>query len=213
MLMGRCLFLSFAICSAIACECGPDVRLGSVDLADASLAFVPYREGDVLTFLDQDSVLHRVTLDGAVSREPSIATVSTLCSEGMFDNQNEVFDTELIEVGFRDPNGTLVFYLTLSTSAVFESNPPILYDVLGVFSSFAPGVTIVTAAQRGVIPDEEREALSESRLIGDTVLFGRPFREVYVSTIFEGSGAYYSPVDGLVAYTTSDSTYGVLVAR
>ncbi len=210
------IFLLFFLCSCE--ECGGDVNLGNFPLTTASREWIPYSGLDTLVFKDQQGARHILTSSN--EREPKEADqmVRILCDPGFLSHQQiEFFSAQSEELVFSDSAGNQVLYASLMT--LFEqpedSDSIAIFDLLtveAVVNGVVPGqINILTEERRGQVSVfHQTEVLNQSRAVGDTMLYGRPFKDVYIGQSETGSGIFYNKTQGLLALRFSESEFWVL---
>lgn len=203
-------------------DCGEDINLGSLKLTETTQQFMPYAGDEVLTFEDNEGVQHILKSKEGRKTFDTRLVVSTLCRGDValldFDDQEQYYQSQSEEIVFYDQSGDQVFYINSATS--FEEASQLdsiaIYDQLAVYSSIGNSlfgdISIITSERQNTVSSSWSETvLNDTRFIGDTVLFGREFTQVYQSSPFEGRYAYYNPLNGIVAYEFNEGEYWVLV--
>jgi hypothetical protein len=208
------IIISFLL---ISCNCDPDVLLGDVTLMDTTKNKFPYSGNETLVFVNQNE--QEIKYFGKNSKEikPIRLVAAVTCSEGKFDNTEEFFNSEIETVTFSDQDGNQKFYTELSVRSdnnIFAGTNTVFYDYLSIATSYAEDFNVgdisLIVDDRGNQINTEEQSLGLSRYIGDTVLFERPFKEVYESSNQSQSPTFFNYAQGIVAYQPTDSTYLVL---
>ncbi|MEO1414176.1 MAG: hypothetical protein AAFW00_02815 [Bacteroidota bacterium] len=208
--MKKNLFFFPFIFLLTACECGPSISLGSFFLAEESKAFVPYTGNETLIFEDQNGAIHRLTAPKGREVFSSNLTIRELCQNGLFDVQTEYFESDREQVAFYDSLNNFIFYTDLIVRAQ-------LIDTMGtvaIYDYLAVDGNLNSASLRTLeIVTLERENTStqvSSQMIGDTVLYGQSFEQVYQSNPTGAATFYYNITKGVVALKVDESNYWVL---
>ena len=193
-----------------ACECGPSISLGSFFLAEESKAFVPYTGNETLVFEDQDGGIHRLTAPKGREVFSSNLTVRELCQNGLFDVQTEYFESDREQVAFYDSLNNFIFYteLIVRSETIDTMGTIAIYDYLAV-----DGNLNGTSFRAVEIVTQERENTStqiSSQMIGDTVLYGQNFEQVYQSNPGGEASCFYNVAEGVVALKVDEENFWVL---
>lgn len=208
------LRLTLLICLSTvlwSCECGPDIELGQIPLAEASRAMMAHDSTQTLIFLDSAGQERRFSY--ASSRISSAASlpINILCEESLLDNQMEYYRTEREEIQFQEVGTENGFGLSLYT--MFEEKGSVdsiaLYDILSlslwIKDQALPTFNLITTVHQSEVSQAHRQDLwQEARFIGDTSLQGKTYQEVYQSSVGpQGQLLLYNAEDGLLALVFS----------
>ncbi len=211
------IILIFAAIFLYSCKCGKNVKLGEFKLADASFHFIPYTGMETLVFEDNHGVEHRLKSKVGIDLKDAVILVRTICDEGVFDKQHQYYDTQREQIAFFDTLGKQIFYAQLITQ--FEDADDLdsiaIYDFLTVDSSinghFNGRIEIITEERQNHVTDFHRnEFLNQSDFVGDTILYGKSFTDVFKSTTGEGKSIFYNKAKGVVAFKMTEEEYWVL---
>jgi hypothetical protein len=179
------------------CKCDKSVKLGVFKLTDASIQSVPYTGNETLIFEDNEGIEHRLTSRMGRELKEASMIVGTLCDEGTFDKQYQYYETQRDQVAYFDDLGKQIFYVNLTTQ--FEDKDEIdsiaIYDFLTVTSGIngenTGEIQIITAERQNHVSEfHKNEFWNVSDFIGDTLIFGEPFVDVYKSTTSQGNSIY-----------------------
>jgi hypothetical protein len=201
-------------------ECGEDINLGTLELAESTTSFLPYSGDEILVFEDNAGTRHSLTSKEGLQLSDTRLVVNTLCSGNFdklnFDDQEEFYQTQNQQVVFYDESDNQIFYIDINT--LFETNQSAsvaIYDLLTVHPS-VNGATfgnlniITSERQHEISPSFKEVVLNDSRFIGDTLLYGKAFGEVYKSATYEGRFILYNRTEGVIAIIFNDDEYWVL---
>ena len=203
-------------------ECGKDINLGELELAETTREFVPYSGEEVLIFEDNRGNKHILkSKEGRQSFDTRLV-LSTLCRGNVdiltFDDQEEYYQTQNEQVVFYDQLGNQIFYIDLLTlfEEANQSDSVAIYDLLSVHPSIDEhtfgSLNIITSERQNEVSSSfEEVVLNNSMFIGDTVLFGREFKEVYRSSSLKGRSTFYNRINGVIAFKFNENEYWVLV--
>lgn len=210
------LALSFLLYSCS--ECDDNIVAGEFNLTDTSRGFIPYSGMETLTFVDNNGIEHKLNSENGKNLEATTMTVRELCDAGFLDKSTMFFNTEREQVAFFDSLGRQIFYADLLTA--FEDHEDLdsiaIYDQLyltGTIDSNSIGeIRIITEERQNQISDEHRNnsQISQTRLIGDTILYDQFFSDVFVNINGAGRGIYYNKEKGIVAFKLSEEGFWVL---
>ena len=212
------IFLSvFVFTTCRVSECGSDIRLGEYQLAEESKQYIPYIGNEILLFVDEKGVEHKLySTKGLVLTETRSIARAT-CNNGFLDTQYEYYDSQREEIVFIDSFGNQIFFLDLLTHIENDENTDsyVIYDFLlidsGINGNFNGQIRIVTKERNNQLTSIQRNELNLSEFIGDTILYGREFRNVYKGKVSENRNIYYSKEKGVVAFETSIDEHWVLI--
>ena len=208
--MKRNLFFLPLVFLLTACECGPSISLGSFFLAEESKAFVPYTGNETLIFEDQDGGIHRLTAPNGKEIFSSNLTIRELCLNGIFDVQTEYFESDREQVAFYDSLNNFIFY----TDLIVRAQPIDTMGTVAIYDYLAVDGNLNSASLRTLeIVTLERENTStqtSSQMIGDTVLYGQNFEQVYQSNPGGEASFFYNVAEGVVALKVDEENYWVL---
>ena len=201
-------------------KCGPDVYLGVFPLADNSRQFIPYADDDVLVFVNQDGQTHTLkSSDGHEVTMGNILTVSTSCFDDDDDvaGQSEYYDTQRERITFEDEDGEPAFTCTLIVDHIgsIAGSATEIFDRLVVnpelFNNTYGAVMVITEEREGELPEDYLDYIrTRTTFVGDTLLYGRDFTEVYKSEHESGRAFYYNQYKGALAFTIDEDTFWVL---
>ncbi|MEL6835864.1 MAG: hypothetical protein AAFP77_22885 [Bacteroidota bacterium] len=197
-------------------KCGPDVNLGELPLTANSRLFIPYADDVVLEFVDQDGEWHRVQSTLGREIETEELHIRFSCEENVWRTQYEYYESEMERIAFSDVDGEPVFSCRLRTSCEYDDNLTALAIIdhlrvdVSLFNKSYGAVKVITEEREGEVSDEFQERLLiRSRFVGDTLLYGRSFANVYSSE--QGDQAfYYNQQQGALAFTIDEENYWVL---
>lgn len=113
----KIIILFFAVLT-ISCEsnqCGEDINLGKLELAEKTLGFVPYSGNETLTFEDNNDNKHILTSKRGRQLTNTKLVLNTLC-RGDFailnsDDQEEYYESQNEQIVFYDQLGNQIFIL------------------------------------------------------------------------------------------------------
>ena len=137
--------------------------------------------------------------------------INTICRGSVakldFDDQQEYYQTKREQVVYQDQFGTQIFYIDLTTQ--FEIADQLdtipIYDHISVYAgidNYTYGnVNIITSErQYEASPSWKEVVLNNTVFIGDTVLYGKEFKEVYQGKELDGRVVFYSRIQGVIAF-------------
>jgi len=213
--------LCILMCACDIDQCGNDIDLGRLDLDETSQGFVPYSGDETLTFEDHNGVKHQLTSREGRQVSNTRLVVNTLCRGNIeklnFDDQEEYYQTQRMQIAYFDQSGNQVFYIDLLTLFEEADQPGAIaiYDLLSVNPSigdFTIGdLNIITKARQNELsPSFEEVVLQGSAYVGDTVLFGKEYKDVYRSALLEDEITFYNHTEGVIAFVFSEDEYWVL---
>lgn len=202
------------------CGCDPSIEIGTFHLSNESRKYFVYDNEEVLEFVDQDGNGHQLRVRNEKTTQETKMIVRTLCDEGPFDQQYEYYKISREQISFEDELNRQVFYLDLKTH--FEDDENI--DSLGVYdwlliSASMPyqngfrGITcnILTDVKQNKVSQNHRDNfVREAKFIGDTVLFGNSYEQVYQSVGSNDHRLYYSKTEGVVVIFMNENYYWAL---
>ncbi len=199
------------------CNCGADIKLGEFNLTETSTQFVPYSGKEILVFEDDKGVEHILKSKAGIDLMDSKMTVRTICDEGTFSKQYQYYETQREQIVFFDALGNQIFYVDLTTQ--FEDAGDLdslaIYDFLmidsGIDGNFNGRIEIITEERQNQVSSSHRnEFWNQSDFLGDTTIYGREFKGVFMSTTNEGKSIYYCKEKGVIAFRITDEEYWVL---
>ena len=211
------IILILSIVFLYSCKCEPSLKLGEFNLTVASMQFVPYTGNEILVFEDNDGFEHK--LKSKVGRELKdlVMRVRTICDDGTFDKQFQYYEIQRYQIAYFDSLDKQIFYTDLTTH--FEDADDLdsiaIYDFLRV-SSVIDGspngeIEILTDERQNHLSVFYRnEMLRESDFLGDTIIYGKEFKDVFKSTTSQGKSIFYSKEKGVVAFKMTEEKYWVL---
>jgi hypothetical protein len=220
----KIVIILFAVLT-ISCEsnqCGEDVNLGKLELAEKTRNFVPYSGNETLIFEDNNGNKHILTSKEGRELIDTKLVLSTLCW-GDFailnsDDQEEYYESQNEQIVFYDQFGNQIFYIRLDIGfeEADQSSEVVIYDFLSITPSIGENsfnnLSILTVEKQNKISAQWEEViLKNTEYVGDTLLFGRAFKEVYKSTSLEGNTSFYNRTDGVLALIFNNDEYWVLV--
>ncbi len=202
-------------------KCGLSINLGEFLLKEESKEFFVYDNNQILIFEDQDGNDQKLVVDNEKAIYEINMIVRTLCEEGIIDSQHEYYKTLNQQISFKDSSERRIIALELVTH--FEDADDIdsiaVYDVIGVRGNLFNGdefiartsCNIITSIHQNSISDEHRNIFEEeASFIGDTILFGTEFKEVFKSNSRSTpvpSTIFFSKIDGVVMIYVDDNNY------
>jgi len=197
-------------------DCGLSIEIGEFNILDETREFFVYQDEDILTFVDQDGGEHVLSVRSDKSIEETRMIVRTLCDEGTFDKQHEYYRISREQISFQDETGRQIFFLDLKTA--FEDNSNL--DLIGVYdhlfisgtfpfaNNFPVNFNIITGIHQNTVSAEHRnDFLQEAIFIGDTILLGSSYTQVYAGYGVPESTVYYSKNDGIVLVYSDENNY------
>jgi hypothetical protein len=216
------VFFTMFIISCDTDQCAEDVNLGKLELAEESRQFIPYSGNEVLTFEDSMGNIHILTSKLGRQILDTKSILRTLCRGDVelltFDDQEEYYESQYEEIVFYDQSGNQIFYirLTISFEEADQTDSVAIYDYLTVNpsvegKSFISLRIITSERQNSVSATWQDMVLNNTRFIGDTVLFGREFEEVYSSSALDDNLTFYNRFNGVLAFVFNEDDYWVLV--
>lgn len=205
--------------SLFSCECEPSVLLGEVYLTETSKSIFPYSGRETLIFINQDGEETKFYGENSRETKPHSITAGNVCSNGVFDNSREYYESEMETVTFFDQGGNQLFYANLEVmidESTFGTNDIRFFDHLQINSSsnidfnFNQISLIIDERGNQVDVDQQFFHNSYSKYIGDTILYEKSFENVYQSTDEGKTSVFFNYAEGIVAISSSDSSYAVL---
>ncbi len=205
-------------------ECGEDINLGKIELAETTQEYVPYTGEEVLIFEDNTGVRHTLnSTEGRKSYDTKLV-LNTLCRGNVdklsFDDQQEYYQSQREEIIFYDQSGNQIFYIDLMIlfERIGQSDSVAIYDLLSVHpsvngSTFGNLNIVTSERQYEMSPSFKEVVLNNSMYIGDTVLFGKEFSEVYRSSSLDGRHTFYNRKKGVLAFVFNENEYWVLAEK
>lgn len=198
-------------------KCDKDIFLGEFKLTEASRQSIPYSGNEVLVFEDNHGMQHQLTSLKGRELLKSKMIVRTPCDEGFLDKQHLYYDTQREQVVYFDSSGNQIFYIDLTTQ--FEDANDIddiaVYDFLLVDTSlkgnFNGRIEIITEERQNTVSEfHKNEFWNQSVFLGDTTVFGRDFKDVYVGTSGDNRSIFYNKVKGVIAFKINENEFWVL---
>jgi len=202
-------------------QCGDDIDLGRLDLDQTTQGFVPYSGDETLIFEDHNGVKHQLRSREGRQLSDTRLVVNTLCRGNIeklnFDDQEEFYQTQRMQIAYFDQSGNQIFYIDLLTLFEEAEQPGAIaiYDLLSVYpsvGSFTSGdLNIITKVRQNELsPSFEEVVLQGSDYVGDTVLFGKEYKDVYRSAPLEEEITFYNRTEGVIAFVFGEDEYWVL---
>ena len=196
--------------------CGPDILLGRFDLAEESVRFVPYTGNETLVFTDNEGKEHKLNSPKGKKVTQTTLKVKTTCDEGLINKQHLYYRIQREEVAFCDEFNNQLFYTDLTT--LFEDNKNLdsiaIYDFLlvdsGINGEFNGQIKIITKERQNYVSSYHKDIWHCSEFIGDTIIYGREFKNVYKGNVNLNRNIYYNWEKGVIAFEISETTYWVL---
>jgi uncharacterized protein YrzB (UPF0473 family) len=214
------LITFLSVCVFTACqlgECGSDIRLGEYQLAEESKQYIPYIGNEILVFIDEKGVEHKLSSTKGLVLTETRSIARTICDNGLLDNQQEYYDSQREEIVFIDSLGNQIFFFDLLTYIENDENKNsyVIYDFLlvdsGINGNFNGQIRIVTKERDNQLTSTQRNELNLSEFIGDTILYDMEFSNVYKGKVSENRNIYYNKEKGVVAFEISIDQYWVLI--
>lgn len=209
------IFLSIIIFQSC-CNCGPDILLGEFDLAEESVRFVPYTGNEILVFTDNEGKEHKLYSPNGKKIMQTTLKVKTTCDEGLINKQHLYYRIQREQVAFYDETNKQVFYTDLTTFSEDNQNSDsiAIYDLLqvdsGIDGDFNGQIKIITKERQNHVSSYHKDTWHCSEFLGDTILYGREFKNVYKGNVNLNRNIYYNGEKGVIAFEISDTTHWVL---
>jgi hypothetical protein len=190
-------------------RCEDDIELGSFELAEETRNFIPYDGVEPIIFRDHTGRTIGLSSRSGISQFEYQLITRVLCT-GDFekvtaDDQEEYYRAVSFEVLYQSQDGrTSVYVDALTLGEDNATGEEVFYDLFRaevvVDATYSAGLEVVTANREGRPAAEYLSSVHNlGRFVGDTILYGRQFRDVYGSLEREGTRVFYNATEGVVA--------------
>ncbi|GAB3332338.1 hypothetical protein GCM10027429_11590 [Marivirga atlantica] len=195
------------------CSCGPDVKVGTSKLTEQSKNFLPYSGKEQLIFINQDNEKVVFTISEDFNETSNNIQTKNLCNESYVDKQYEYYDGSSIKGIFTSESGEMSIYLRTSSGPIGDD--VYLFDYLHIITYInnedKTPFKLITDTKDYQFSTDEFYLDVDVMHLGDTTLFSRPFKDVYMNIDNNsGSKSYYSTEKGLIALQDNEIEYWVL---
>ena len=193
--------------------CPPDEKIGDLELAAATLEFMPYSGSEKLVFKNAagDSLILQSTDGKRITNEQ--LCVEKICTEPKIKGNTtcKYFEGEAQRILFQNTNKNILIDI-LITSEVYEPNAQKFYDLLQVgvsMENYNDVAGIVTHAHFSGSFDNEKTIVQN--FFDETYLVELNENPFSYPLVFEGNflKIYYSRDKGFIGFATPDEVWNL----